>query len=75
VATFTSASTFNNLVEMVGPESLDLLKKVTLAAIGPVTGKAIEKQGLRVTVMPARATVGDMVASIADWALSVNRRS
>lgn len=68
VATFTSASTFKNLVSMIGPEAVELLRGVTIAAIGPVTRKSIEKQGLTVTVMPERATIDDMANAIRDWA-------
>jgi len=73
VATFTSASTFNNLVSMTGHQAKDLLKNVTLAAIGPVTRQAIEKQGLKVTIMPEHSTVDAMVESIRDWALDQPR--
>ncbi len=67
IATFTSASTFNNFIDIMGDDSLDLLKDVTIAAIGPVTAQAIENAGLTVSIMPGRATVDDMVEEIKNW--------
>lgn len=64
VATFTSAATFNNFREILGPEADELLKGVTIAAIGPVTAKAIEKAGLKVDVMPPEATIEAMAEAI-----------
>ncbi|MBF0318403.1 MAG: uroporphyrinogen-III C-methyltransferase [Nitrospirae bacterium] len=84
IATFTSASSFNNLMELLGSEAPALLRDVSIAAIGPVTKKAIEKAGLPVDIMPEKATVSDMVQAIiaqaapppSDFKLTnVNRKS
>lgn len=64
VATFTSAATFNNFVEIIGSEAYELLKGVSIAVIGPVTAKAIEKAGLRVDIMPKESTIEAMVEEI-----------
>ncbi len=64
IATFTSAATFNNFLEIVGGEAIGFLKDITIAAIGPVTAKAIEKAGLKVEIMPEKATISMMVAEI-----------
>jgi uroporphyrinogen III methyltransferase/synthase len=64
IATFTSAATFNNLLAMLGDEANELLKDVTIAAIGPVTAKAIEAAGFRVAIMPKRALISEMVQAI-----------
>ncbi len=64
VATFTSAATFSNFVEIMGQEAQDLLKEVSIAVIGPITAKAIEKAGLKVDIMPEEATVDAMVREI-----------
>jgi uroporphyrinogen III methyltransferase/synthase len=64
IATFTSAATFNNFIEIMGQEWQDLLRGVSIAVIGPVTAKAIEKAGLKVEIMPAEATVEAMVSEI-----------
>lgn len=64
IATFTSAATFNNFMEIMGEDAIGLLKDVTIAVIGPVTAKAVEKAGLKVDIMPKEATVDAMVDAI-----------
>ncbi|KAF0181023.1 MAG: uroporphyrinogen III methyltransferase / synthase [Nitrospirae bacterium] len=66
VATFTSAMTFNNFMEIMGSDAHDTLKDVKIATIGPVTARAIEKAGLHVAIMPEKATIGDMVVAIVE---------
>lgn len=44
IVLFTSPSTFNNMVEIVG---LDKIKEKTLLAIGPITEKEIVKHGIK----------------------------
>jgi len=68
IATFTSAATFNNFLEIMGEDADDLLKGVAIAVIGPVTAKAIEKAGLKVEIMPQEATVEAMIDEIKKWA-------
>jgi uroporphyrinogen III methyltransferase/synthase len=68
VATFTSAATFNNFREILSEDADGLLKGVAIAAIGPVTAKAIEKTGLKVQIMPAESTIEAMVEEIKKWA-------
>ncbi len=68
VATFTSAATFNNFIDIMGDDASHVLHDVTIAAIGPVTAKAIEKAGLKVTIMPKEATIKAMVNEIIKWA-------
>ncbi|MCL4536198.1 MAG: uroporphyrinogen-III C-methyltransferase [Nitrospirae bacterium] len=68
VATFTSAATFNNFVDIMGDDAIEILKDVTIAVIGPVTAKAIEKAGLKVSIMPKEATIKAMVDEIIQWA-------
>lgn len=64
VATFTSAATFNNFIEIMGEEAIEHLKGVKIAAIGPVTAKAIEKRGLKVDIVPEKATIEALVEAI-----------
>jgi uroporphyrinogen III methyltransferase/synthase len=68
IATFTSATTFNNFIEIAGEDADALLKDVAIAVIGPVTAKAIEKAGLKVSIMPKEATIEAMVNEIIKWA-------
>lgn len=68
IATFTSAATFDNFREIMGEDADELLGKVAIAVIGPVTAKAVEKAGLKVEIMPALATVEAMAEEIKKWA-------
>lgn len=69
--TFTSSSTVTNFLTMVDAKSEEelhqLLNKVTIAAIGPVTAKTILESGLKVDIQPERYTIADMVASIVSF--------
>ena len=67
IATFTSASTFNNFVEIMGSDSEELLRGVTIAVIGPITANAVKKAGLPVHIMPEQSTVDAMVEEIIKW--------
>ncbi|NOZ25706.1 MAG: uroporphyrinogen-III C-methyltransferase [Nitrospirae bacterium] len=69
IATFTSAATFTNFCEMMGDEARELLSGVTIAAIGPVTARAVEEAGLHVHIVPERATVDAMVEAIVNYGL------
>jgi uroporphyrinogen III methyltransferase/synthase len=68
IATFTSAATFNNFIEIMGENADKLLKGVAIAVIGPVTAKAIVKAGLKVDIMPEEATIEALVKEIIKWA-------
>jgi uroporphyrinogen III methyltransferase/synthase len=72
VATFTSAATFHNFREIMGDDADEYLNGVPIAAIGPVTAKAIEKAGLHVDIMPKEATIEAMVEKIIQW---INRKN
>ena len=67
IATFTSAATFNNFLDMTGENADSLLKDVAIAVIGPVTANAVKKAGLNVTIMPKEATIDAMVKEIIKW--------
>ncbi len=73
IATFTSAATFNNFMEIMGEDAAGLLKDVIIAAIGPVTAKAVEKAGLTAHIMPGEATVDAMVKEIISRVTSNSR--
>jgi uroporphyrinogen III methyltransferase / synthase len=68
IATFTSGSTFTNFVQLAGPNALPFLSRTAMAVIGPVTRRAVEKLGLRVSVMPEKATIRAMVEAVIAWA-------
>jgi uroporphyrinogen III methyltransferase / synthase len=67
LATFTSGATFHNFMDIVGKDAEEMLKGVTIAVIGPVTAKAVEKAGLRAAIMPREATIEAMVDEIISW--------
>jgi uroporphyrinogen III methyltransferase/synthase len=64
IATFTSATTFNNFREIMGKDAEEILDGVSIAVIGPVTAKAVENAGLHVDIMPKEATIEAMVEEI-----------
>jgi uroporphyrinogen III methyltransferase/synthase len=64
IASFTSALTFVNFMDLMGNDAHEVLNGVQIAAIGPITARAIKKAGLEVSIMPEKATVEDMVIAI-----------
>lgn len=67
--TFTSSSTVQNFVQLVGPERLDVLKgRAAFATIGPITQKTAEDAGLSVSVQPEVHDIPHFVEAIVDWA-------
>ena len=67
IATFTSAATFNNFMSIMDHDAHELLRGVAIAVIGPVTARAVEKAGLKVSIMPEQATIEAMVQEIIEW--------
>jgi len=51
-----------------------LLRGVTIAVIGPVTAKAVQKAGLKVHIMPEEATIEAMVEAIIAWVKKQNKK-
>ena len=71
VVTFTSPSAVRNFASIYGKEqTIDLLSRTAVAAIGPVTSDAATQLGLTVTIQPAVSTVASLVDAIAThmWA-------
>ncbi|NMM64652.1 uroporphyrinogen-III C-methyltransferase [Clostridium sp. P21] len=52
---FTSPSTVNNMIELVG---VDSIKEKSVIAIGPITGSTLEKQGIKYEVCDEYTTEG-----------------
>ena len=69
--TFTSSSTVTNFMAMLEADNPDqrcrLLDGVTIAAIGPITAKTVEDNGLKVHVQPERYTIADLVKAIVTY--------
>ncbi len=68
IATFTSPSSFNNLLDILKDDTRQMLKEVIIAAIGKTTAKAVEEAGYKVSIIPERSTIKDMVEAIIKWA-------
>jgi uroporphyrinogen III methyltransferase/synthase len=64
VVTFLSPSALRHVAEEVGVEAL---RRVALAAIGPVTAAAIRDAGLAVEIEAREATAASLVTAIADY--------
>ena len=71
MVTFTSSSTVTNFLTMVDAASEselhELFDEVKIAAIGPITAKTVEENGLKVDVQPETYTIPDMVSAIVDY--------
>ncbi|HEY3242378.1 MAG TPA: uroporphyrinogen-III synthase, partial [Phycisphaerae bacterium] len=63
-ATFTSSSTFVNLIALLGPDAERALGAVRIASIGPITSKAIRAAGWQPTVEAAVYTADGLIDAI-----------
>ena len=66
IATFTSSSTVQNLIELLDGDS-SALKDVLIACIGPVTAQKARELGLKVDVVARRHTVVGLVKALKDY--------
>ena len=64
---FTSSSTVRNLVGIAGKPH----PSTVIACIGPATAKTAEEHGLRVDVLAASPSVGDLVTALAEHGQSI----
>jgi len=68
VITFTSSSTVQNFMAMLGDgEPSRLLRGVTIACIGPVTAETARKYGLQVDVVAEHYTMTGLVQALRDY--------
>ena len=65
--TFTSSSTVTNLLDLLGSEDKELLKKVKLACIGPVTLQTCLDKGLKPAFVSKTYTIDALVEAIEDY--------
>lgn len=65
--TFTSSSTVDNFIKLIGEESLGLLKTIPIASIGPVTSKSLLKYGLVATIEAKEHSIAGLVEAIKDY--------
>ncbi len=61
--TFTSSSTANNMVELLGPERA-LLEQVKIASIGPITSQTLHQLGLPPTIEAKTSNIPGLVEAI-----------
>jgi len=64
--TFTSPSSVRNLVAMLGEDAQKMLANKTLAAIGPISSKALSDVGLEAHVVARISTIAGLVDSLVD---------
>ncbi len=68
VITFTSSSTVNHFVELLGKEDMKkLLEGMTIACIGPITAKTAKDWGMKVQIEPQAYTIPALTQAIADY--------
>lgn len=63
-ALFTSSSTVDSTVALLGTDGHALLKKLTVACIGPVTAETARKRGIRVDVVADEYTVEGLLDAL-----------
>jgi uroporphyrinogen III methyltransferase/synthase len=66
LVTFTSSSTVQNLVVLLGEDAKRLLANVPIASIGPMTTRTAESLGLRVAVTARRHTIPGLVEAVVE---------
>jgi uroporphyrinogen III methyltransferase/synthase len=63
--TFTSSSTVNNFVKIIGAEFIENInKRVKVVCIGPITAQTAQENGFTVDVMPGQYTIEALFNSI-----------
>ena len=75
IVTFTSGSSVRNFAKALGrDQAADLLKRVDVACIGPVTGEVATRLGISTTIMPTDFTIPAMVRAIVEHENGRRRR-
>jgi uroporphyrinogen III methyltransferase / synthase len=64
VVLFTSSSTVDSLVGLLGPDAAGLLSRVTLACIGPITAATAQRHRLEVAVAAETYTVEGLLDAL-----------
>jgi uroporphyrinogen-III synthase len=71
VITFASPSAFHSFVDQISADVLRQLSgRMVLAAIGPVTDRAIQQAGFVAEIVAADSTAAGLVAAIISWCAS-----
>ena len=64
VVLFTSSSTVQNLVDVLGEDATGRLNALDLFSIGPVTTQTAERRGLAVAATAPEQTIESLVATV-----------
>lgn len=64
VALFTSSSTVNAVVDTLGDRAVELLSRVTVASIGPITSQTLSERGVRADVVAKVFTVDGLLDAL-----------
>ncbi len=72
VVTFTSSSTARNLLSILGPKAEELLSRVALASIGPITSETLRKYGFTPQIEAKTYTIPGLVEAIRDFLAKSN---
>ena len=64
VALFTSSSTVNAVVDTLGAQAAELLSRVTVASIGPITSQTLRERGVRADVVATIFTVDGLLDAL-----------
>lgn len=65
--TFTSSSTVENFVGILGRKNVPLLKGVELASIGPITTETARRLGLKIGIQAMEYTIPGLVKALEEW--------
>ena len=65
IVTFTSPSTVRHTQQALGAQAIDLLRKVVVASIGPVTSAEAQRLGIAVDVTADTYTIAGLVDALA----------
>jgi uroporphyrinogen-III synthase len=65
--TFTSSSTANNFLALLGENAQEFLQGVHLASIGPVTSGTLKQSGFPTTIEAHEFTMNGLVEAISDY--------
>ena len=61
---FTSSSTVDSMVEMLGDDAPAILSRLTLASIGPITSATAVRHGLEVAVTAETYTIEGLLDAL-----------
>jgi uroporphyrinogen III methyltransferase/synthase len=64
---FTSSSTVTSTLEALGTEARELLGRIAVCSIGPVTTRSLESAGLKPTVAASVYTVEGLLDALEEW--------